>query len=151
MRRFVESVPQITPVTLSVPPSTASHSTFSPDSQDRPCHQCTSLGFPSHRAQRALIGSEELVVPRSYTRGCNGTKYWIERRDFKTADCALGSCCCLFCSSGSDRDCDGVTTVVAVMGKGVMQEVDTSWNHTHLYALSPNCHCYLRHSCSHLL
>src|SRR5882724_13232918 len=101
MRQFVESVLQIMPMTLSVPPSTASHSTFSPNSQDRPCCQCTSLGFPSHRARRALIGLEELVVPRSYTRGCDGMKYWIERRDFKMADRALGSCCYQFCSSGS--------------------------------------------------
>jgi len=42
------------------------------------------------------------------------------------ADHALGSCCCLFFSSGSDRDCDGVTTMAVVMGKGVMWEVDTS-------------------------
>src|SRR5882724_4446464 len=151
MRQFVESVPQIMPVTLSVPPSMASHSTFSPNSQDQPCRQCTSLSFPSHRARRALVGSEELAVPRSYTHGCDGTKYWIERRDFKTADRALGSCCCQFCSSGSDRDRDKVTTVAVVMGKGVTREVDTSWNCTHLYAPSPNHHCYLCHSCSCLL
>src|SRR5882724_8253177 len=151
MRQFVESVLQIMPMTLSVPPSTASHSTFSPNSQDQPCGQCTSLGFPSHRVRRALVRSEELAVPRLYTHGCNGMKYWIERRDFNMADCALGSCCCRFCSSGSDRDCNRVTTVAAAMGKGVTQEVDTSWNRTHLYAPSPNCHRYLRCSHSRLL
>src|SRR5882724_2498257 len=62
---------------------------------------------------------------------------------------ALGSCCCQFCSSGSDREHDGVTTVAAVMGKGVMWEA--SWNHTHLYAPSLNCCCYLCCSCSCLL
>src|SRR5882724_6240531 len=151
MRRFVESVPQIMPMTLSVPPSTASHSTFSPNSQDQPCHQCTSLGFPSHRVPRALIGSEELSVPRSYTHGCDRMKYWIERRDFNMADRTLGYCCCLFCSSGSDRDRDRVTTMAAAMGKGVTWEVDTSWNCTHLYVLSPNHHHYLCCSHSHLL
>src|SRR5882724_4696853 len=78
-------------------------------------------------------------------------KYWIERRDFKMADHALGSCCCQFCSSGSERDHYGVTTMAVAMGKGVMWEVDTSWNCTHLYAPSPNHHHYLHCSCSCLL
>jgi len=129
MRRFVESVPQIMPMTLSVPPSTASHSTFSPNSQDQPCHQCTLLGFPSHRARRALIGSKSMWYQGSYTHGCDRMKYWIERRDFKTADRALGSWCCRFCSSGSDRDRDRLTTV-AWRWEGVTREVDTSWNCT---------------------
>jgi len=66
-------------------------------------------------------------------------------------DGTLVSCCCWFFSSGSDREHDGVTTVVELMGEGVMQEMDTSWNHTHLYALSLNHCCYLCHSCSCLL
>jgi len=50
-----------------------------------------------------------------------------------------------------DRGRNGMITVAVVMGKGMKQEVDTSWNHTHLYAPSLNHHCYLNCSCSHLL
>ena len=127
--------------TLSMPPSTA---------KINPATSAHCLAFPHTGCKEHLSGQKSLQyqghIPVIVAGQCTGLK-----GDLKMVDHVLGSCCCQFFSSGTDRGRNGVITVAVVMGKGVIQEVDTSWNHTHLYTPSLNHHCYLHYSCSHRL